>query len=150
MAGPTQPSQTGAFQQLPFIAVLSGSNEVPPVASGGTGFSLLGFDPSLMTLRVLLLVSNLRQATVAHIHLGRPRENGPIVLFLFGPSAPMDIGAPTVLTNASFTAANLTGPLTGMPLSVLAQQIMAGNAYVNVHTVTHPDGEIRGQILRRS
>jgi hypothetical protein len=150
MAGQSFPSQLGALQQFPWMAVLTGANEVPPTGSAGTGLALLGFDPGLTALRVLLLVSNLRQAMVAHIHIGRPGENGPIVLFLFGPVAPMDIGAPTVLTNGTFTAANLTGPLMGMPLSVLAQQIMAGNAYVNVHTVAHPNGEIRGQIVRRA
>jgi len=146
MAGLPQP---GAVQQLQFTANLSGAMEVPPVASGGQGIAMLGFDPTLTTLRVWLGVSNVRQVTVAHIHVGRPGQNGPIVLFLYGPAPARDIGAPTVLTNAAFTRANLTGPLAGMPLSVLAQQIRSGNAYVNVHTVANPNGEIRGQIIRQ-
>lgn len=110
---------------------------------------MLVFDTALSALRVGLVVSNLRQVREAHIHVGSPGENGPIVLFLYGPAAPLDITAPTVLTNGTFTAANLTGPLIGMPLSVLAQQMLAGNAYVNVHTVANPGGEIRGQIRFR-
>lgn len=140
---------TTQFGLMQFQATLSGAMEVPPVSSPGAGVSVLSFDPALSALRVGLVVSNLRQVREAHIHLGRPGENGPIVLFLYGPAIPVDIGAPTALTNGTFTAANLTGPLRGMPLSVLAQQIMAGNAYVNVHTVAHPAGEIRGQILFR-
>jgi hypothetical protein len=140
----------GAPQQFQFMATLSGSMEVPPEVSTGSGLAWLGLDPTLTALRVLLAVSNLNQTTVAHIHLGRPGQNGPIVLFLFGPSAPMNIGAPTALTNATFTAANLTGPLAGMPLSVLAQQMLAGNTYVNVHTVAHPNGEIRGPVVLKS
>ena len=147
MAGMTQPM---AMQQFQFGATLSGAMEVPPVVSTGSGLALLAFDPGVTALRVVLAVSNLRQVREAHIHIGRPGENGPIVLFLFGPSTPVDIGASATLTNAAFTAANLTGPLAGMPLSVLAQQVLSGNAYVNVHTVAHPAGEIRGQILRRS
>lgn len=146
MAGQTQPSPTGATPLFQFMATLSGSMEVPPEVSTGSGVALLGFDPTLTRLPVLLVVSNLRQATVAHIHLGRPGQNGPIVLFLFRPAMPMDIGASRVLTNAVFTAADLTGPLTGMPLSVLAQ-MAAGNTYVNVHTVAHPNGEIRGPVV---
>lgn len=141
--------QSGALQQLRFTATLSGAMEVPPVVTGGQGIALLEFDPSLTMLRVGLAVSNLRQATVAHIHIGRPGQNGPIVLFLYGPAPAMDIGATVVLTNAAFTATNLTGPLAGMPLSVLAQQMLAGNAYVNVHTVANPNGEIRGQVIRQ-
>lgn len=142
-------TQMGQMQPLQFRATLTGAMEVPPVPSTGVGVSVLSFDPTLTSLRVGLVVSNLRQAMVAHIHLGRPGENGPIVLFLFGPVSPMDIGAPTVLTSQSFTATNLTGPLTGMPMSVLAQQMRAGNTYVNVHTVAHPNGEIRGPVVPR-
>lgn len=149
LAGQTQSSPLAALLQFQFISSLSDASEVPPVASSGTGLALFGFDPGLTKLRVVLVVANIRQVTVAHIHLGRPGQNGPIVLFLHGPSAPKDITAPTVLTNATFTAANLTGPLAGRPLSVLAQQMITGNTYANVHTVAHPDGEIRGPIVRR-
>ena len=147
MAGQTQPSPSGATPLFQFMATLSGSMEVPPVVSTGSGIALLGFDPTRTRLNVLLVVSNLRQVTAAHIHLGRPGQNGPIVLFLFRPAMPVDLGASIVLTNATFPAANLTGPLVGMPLATLAQQMMAGNTYVNVHTVAHPDGEIRGPIV---
>jgi hypothetical protein len=136
-------------QPLQFQATLTGAMEVPPVPSTGVGMGVFSFDPTLSSLRVGLVVSNLRQTMVAHIHLGRPGENGPIVLFLFGPVPPVDITAPMVLTSGTFTATNLTGPLTGMPMSVLAQQMRAGNTYANVHTVAHPNGEIRGQILPR-
>lgn len=33
-------------------------------------------------------------------------------------------------------------------LNELIEKMMAGETYVNVHTVTHPAGEIRGQINR--
>lgn len=84
--------------------------------------------------------------TQAHIHLGRPGQNGPIVAFLFG----LTFGTTTrlatirgVLTNQS-----LVGPLRGRTIQDLVREIQRGNAYVNVHTVQNPDGEIRGQITR--
>ena len=43
--------------------------------------------------------------------------------------------------------ANLEEPLEGKPVSALIDLIYSGNAYINMHTETHPDGEIRGQIM---
>jgi hypothetical protein len=62
-----------------------------------------------------------------------------------------------VVAAGTITAANLTGPLAGQPLSALVDAIEAGNTYVNAHTndgvapVTGepgdiPGGEVRGQI----
>jgi hypothetical protein len=50
------------------------------------------------------------------------------------------------LSEGTFTAANLIGPLAGQPLSALIDAIRAGNTYVNVHTEVSPGGEIRSQI----
>ena len=62
-----------------------------------------------------------------------------------------------VLVEGSFTAANLTGPLAGQPLSALIAAMDSGNAYLNFHTNDgvaptntgpgdFPGGEIRGDI----
>jgi hypothetical protein len=136
------------MQGMPFqfTAQLTGGQEVPPTGSPAVGVAGVSFDQGLQTIQVLLAVSNIMQATVAHIHVGPPGQNGPIVLFLYGPAAPMNFTQPTMLTNRSFTAANLVGPLAGQPLSALAREIARGNAYVNVHTVSFPNGEIRGQL----
>jgi len=61
----------------------------------------------------------------------------------------------------TITAAQLTGPLQGRPLSELISAMQAGNAYVNLHTNSGvagaapatgnlPAGEIRGQIVARA
>jgi CHRD domain len=49
------------------------------------------------------------------------------------------------LAKGAITSADLLGPLEGAMLSDLIDEIEAGNTYVNVHTVEHPDGEIRGR-----
>jgi hypothetical protein len=41
---------------------------------------------------------------------------------------------------------SLEGPLEGMQISDLVDLFDTGEAYVNVHTLTNPDGEIRGTI----
>jgi hypothetical protein len=47
------------------------------------------------------------------------------------------------------TAANLEGPLKGKPLDALGQEVLLGNAYIQVNTKQHPEGELRGQMVRR-
>lgn len=44
------------------------------------------------------------------------------------------------------TDEDLVGPLAGMTLEDLVALIESGDAYVNVHTVANPGGEIRGQV----
>jgi hypothetical protein len=124
-------------------AVLSGDSEVPAVDSEGRGLAI--FNLSEDGIRFKLVVRGIDEVTQAHIHLGAPGENGPVVAFLFG----FFEGGVTqngLLAKGNITEADLVGPLAGQPLSALADAIRSGNAYVNVHTVDHPGGEIRGQI----
>jgi len=51
-----------------------------------------------------------------------------------------------VLAEGVITADNLSGPLAGASLEDLLDHLRDGNAYVNVHTLQFPAGEVRGQI----
>jgi hypothetical protein len=133
---------------LTFTAPLLGIREVPPVMTPGSGNAQVTFLQGDAAMQVFLTVQNMRQVTLAHIHLGMPGENGPIVVNLFQNPQGIDAIQPTFLTNQTFTAQNLVGPLAGMSLSSLMTEVLRGNTYVNVHTITHPDGEIRGQLWR--
>jgi hypothetical protein len=86
---------------------------------------------------------------MAHIHLGPVGETGPVVVWLY-PDGPPPQEIPGrfdgVLAEGTITSENLVGPLAGATLADLIDEIQAGNAYVNVHTVQNPPGEIRGQI----
>lgn len=44
------------------------------------------------------------------------------------------------------TADKLEGPMAGKQISELITAITNGETYVNIHTESHPNGEIRGQI----
>jgi hypothetical protein len=89
----------------------------------------------------LLKVTNINSVIGAHIHSGSAKQNGPIVLFLFG--NPSMSGPPTgkvngLLSKGNSTATDLKGPLAGKQLSDLVNLIKSGNAYVNVHTTQNP------------
>jgi hypothetical protein len=136
---------------------LQGSHENPANESQGQGQAILKVSEDLTSVSYKLIASNIDNVVQAHIHIGSPTVNGPVVVFLYG-VAPSGGGRHDgVLSEGTFTASNLVGPLAGHPLSDLLDEIAAGNAYVNVHTNdgvaptnTGPGdlaaGEVRGQI----
>lgn len=111
-----------------FKADLKGSQEVPPNDSKGTGAAELSYDPATKTLSWKVTYSGLSgQATAAHIH--GPAERGkdaPPMIKLENPASPIQGSAK--LTDAQ------------------AKALAAGKLYINVHTVEHKSGEIRGQV----
>jgi hypothetical protein len=69
-----------------------------------------------------------------------------VIVSLF--SGPQKAGSFTgVLAKGAITEADLTGPMAGKTFQDLAAMVLAGQTYVNVHTVANPNGEIRGQIV---
>jgi hypothetical protein len=123
-----------------FTARLTGAEQVPRVTTDAQGFSSfqLSHDASRMTYR--LTWSRLSDVSGAHIHQGASGQNGPVVVDLMKGTVTADG------VSGSFTAADLSGPLAGHTLLDLAALMRRGDAYVNVHTAAHPDGEIRGQL----
>ena len=96
-----------------------------------------------------MMVASLEDVTMAHIHLAPAGENGPPVVWLYPSRPPMlMIGGETngLLSQGTITENDLVGPLTGGTLEDLLAEMLMGRTYVNVHTIEHPAGEIRGQI----
>ena len=134
---------------------LNGDTEVPANASRAAGQAVFQLSPDGTSLDYRLIVANLDNPVAAHIHIGPPGVNGPVVAFLFGPAPAGGGTANGVLAEGTITAANLVGPLAGQPFPVLIDALNSGNAYVNVHTNDGvppagtgpgdlPGGEIRG------
>jgi hypothetical protein len=134
---------------------LNGDTEVPANASRAAGQAVFKLSKDGTSLDYRLIVANLDNPIAAHIHVGPPGVNGPVVAFLFGPAPAGGGTANGVLAEGTITAANLVGPLAGQPFSVLIDALNSGNAYVNVHTNDGvppagtgpgdlPGGEIRG------
>jgi hypothetical protein len=132
-----------------FTAQLTGSQEVPPVQTKATGQATFKLSQDGKSLDYNLSAANLTNITMAHIHLGLPGKNGPAAVWLY-PSHPYPETKVEkfsgVLAKGTITAKDLKGPLSGKPLQVLIKDMESGRAYVNIHTVAHPEGAIRGEI----
>jgi hypothetical protein len=132
-----------------FQAHLSGASEVPAVLTLARGQALFQVSADGSSVSYKLIVANLHDTLQAHIHVGAEGANGPVVVFLY-PSAPppqlIEGRFSGVLAEGTFTADDLRGPLADMSLQALLDEMVAGNTYVNVHTVANTGGEIRGQI----
>ena len=83
-----------------------------------------------------ITVKKIDHPILAHIHRGRPNQNGPIVVPLTPPSSG-DPGASS-------------GCVTVDP--ALARAILSHphRYYANVHTTAFPNGAVRGQLFARS
>jgi hypothetical protein len=125
----------GAAQADPvsFQVRLSGAQCVPPVDTTGSGTADLTFDPATRVVAWKIPYSGLTSpSTMAHFHgPAKQGQNAPPVIWLS--------------TQGSPPANPMTGSATLTPEQ--AQQFSAGEWYVNVHTQSHPAGEIRGQVI---
>jgi uncharacterized membrane protein YgcG len=154
-AGPSSP--TSSPSDKIFSARLTGDREVPPVDTDATARIRLIANSQQDGLDYRLSVSNINGLiTGAHIHKGSATTNGPIVANLniggtFASASAGNGGASTsTSTGGTITSADLKGPLTGKQITDLIKLIEDGQAYANVHTRQHPNGEIRGQLSSSS
>jgi hypothetical protein len=141
-----------------YSASLTGDAEIPKVntqASGEARFesnaqaAALGDSAAAASsgsdMSYEINVQNIAEVTAAHIHMGKSDENGPIVVTLFKPETPTgEINGELVI--GTLSAQDLEGILEGKQISELVDLFDRGEAYVNVHTVKNPNGEIRGAI----
>jgi hypothetical protein len=154
----------GTTQPNNLRAVLKSFNQVPSVLapSSGTFEAQINGDG---TISYALTYMNMTSSVLyAHIHFGAGRTNGGIMVFLCGGgptpvTCPASSGTSPVTVKGTLTAADVsTLPSSsgdsvipqGIPpgdLAGMIQAIRSGNAYVNVHTMNFPGGEIRGQVI---
>ena len=139
---------------------LKGEHEVPARETNAQGQAIMKVSADGQSISFKLIASNIENVIAAHIHVGAEGVNGPVVVFLFGTVASGGGRHDGILSEGTFTAADFTGPLAGMPFSALLAAMAAGNTYVNVHTNDgvaptntgpgdFPGGEVRGQIVRK-
>ena len=160
-----------AAATIPFSAILSPANEVPPTASTGSGTAILDLDVAAHTLRVQISFSGLVPTappgapvgtTAAHIHCCLPSS------FATGVNAGVATTTPTfanfplgVLAGTYDNTLNLTlassynpafvtlvGGSVATAETTLINGLLGGLTYLNVHTSAFPGGEIRGFVVQ--
>lgn len=128
---------------------LSGDEEVPATDSRATGQAIFKINSDETEIRYKLIVGNIQNVLMAHIHVAPAGANGGIVVWLY-PSAPppalIEGRTQGVLAEGVITDEDVVGDLEGLGVAGLLAEIRAGNTYVNVHTLQVGSGEIRGQI----
>jgi hypothetical protein len=127
------PSSAGATT-FRLMAILNGSQQVPPTRSNSFGIAFVDFDDATGQLRISLTLGlsplTLQGAqTAAHIQgPALPGQNGPILFDL-------PLGSFGGINRPTFTLTSAQGA-----------DLLAGRLYVNIRTTAFPEGEIRGQI----
>jgi CHRD domain len=152
------PSSVANAIPITFEATLAGANEVPPVASLGTGLATVILDAAAETLQINVTFSGLTSNTMAaHIHCCAPLGTNAGV----ATTVPAFPGFPLGVTSGTYSSQvfDLTQPLIYNPAFVTLQGgtiagaeaaliagIEGGLTYLNIHTVNFGGGEIRGQL----
>lgn len=146
---PAAASMAAQMAVQSFRAHLSGDEEVPAVDTRATGQTVFRLSKDGAELSYRLIVANIEDVMMAHIHLAPAGENGAVAVWLYpdGPPPQLIEGRVSgVLATGTITEADLVGPLAGGTMEDLVAELREGGAYVNVHTVANPGGEVRGQI----
>jgi CHRD domain len=142
----------------PFVAALSGFNEIGGVGAGETGAILsngrgslhLDLNRQAHTVEFWLNYSGLSSpVTVAHIHFGKVHVAGGVIVFFCGGGGQGDCPASGPV-HGMITAGNVQAiasqNVTAGDFDALEDALTTNTAYANVHTSNFPAGEIRGQI----
>jgi CHRD domain len=137
----TMKSMKMSGKGMTFYAKLSGKNVVPPVKTEASGSAKFTFSEKGDMMHYVLNLKNIDSVSMAHIHHAAKGENGSIAVWLFK-------GKVVSVKNGVLSKGDITGK--DINLDSLKTWMQNGDAYVLVHTVKHPDGEIRGQIHESS
>jgi CHRD domain len=97
----------------------------------------------------VLIAANIENITMAHIHVDDGAIVGPIVVWLYPRTPPLQLipgRFDGILAKGTITASDLVGIMAGMTINDLVNKMNEGLTYVVIHTSQHPPGEIRAFI----
>jgi hypothetical protein len=130
-------------QNEKYRAKLDGDNEIPPVNT--TSEAVINFKTKGDAMTWKMNVTGFKDATGANIIKGKIGQSKDVVVDLLKVSKHSD--NPKGMTmRGNITASGLTGSLNGKTLDDLKTAMASNDTFVNIHTKTHPDGEIAGMI----
>ncbi|HXR80335.1 MAG TPA: CHRD domain-containing protein, partial [Saprospiraceae bacterium] len=114
-----------------FDLSLTGNQEVPEVVTPGSGLGMVTIRPDLDQLDYYIVFDQLSSPPVAaHFHQAEAGLNGNVVLNLSDSISNNFIKGSSTFSLYAFNT------------------LLQGGYYINVHTLNHSDGEIRGQIQK--
>lgn len=126
-----------------FRATLNGDQETPPVSTAATGSALFLLSEDASSLLFALTTNGIDQSQIsaAHIHVAPVGTPGPIIF-------PLANGPFASPLQGRLDAADLQpDPDIGVNnFGDFVDRLRAGDTYINVHTIAHSGGELRGQI----
>ena len=143
------PGMGQAHLQRNFRTHLTGAEEVPAVDTRAQGQATFKLNKEGNAIEYKLIVANIENVLMAHIHNAPAGDNGGVVVWLY-PAAPppqlIEGSFNGVLAEGTITEDDFVGTLAGQSMDDLLELMRSGNTYVNVHTTQNPAGEVRGQI----
>lgn len=134
----------GAADKVELGAQLSGEEQMPPVYdTEATGRATFRLGRNGTELQHELVLNNIKDVVQVHVHCAEEGANGPIGVTLYnGPSVTIN----GVLTQGPLTAPDSDNGCGWDSLAGMVSDMRFGGTYINVHTLNHLPGEIRGQI----
>ena len=128
LVGVTALAALAPAQTFPFLARINSAQEVPVNLSPATGLGFVAVEPAAGTVTYREVYQNLSSGeSAAHIH---------------GFSAP---GVNSGVQHVQALGTLKCGVWAGLTPAMIGQ-VLAGNAYFNIHSIFFGGGEIRGQI----
>jgi hypothetical protein len=120
-----------------FTINLNGQQEVPPVVTTAKGSGIVSIDRDGNNAHFMIVTDGL-VPSAGHFHKQVIGQNGPVVFDL----------EPYYNNGGTFGYWRFSDPVTPFTLAI-ANAFNKDSIYANVHTTANPNGEIRGQVIRR-
>jgi len=118
--------------------ILTGGQEVPPVATATNGSVSMTYDTIGGDFTIKITVNGLMTTDITgfHIHDAPVGVNGAVIVDLGATMFFADTGSNTITAEGTAPFPNVN-----------ATDLLAGDCYVNVHTTANPSGELRAQLI---
>ena len=146
--------------QVIYTTTLAGSAEVPPNASPGVGTATITYSPATSIMSLSMSFSGITVATTsAHIHCctsstmnaGVATQTPGFIGFPAGVTAGTYGNTFDMTLSGSYNPAFVT---TSGGLEAALQRLLdamgSGTAYLDIHSVPFPGGELRGNLVEQS
>ncbi len=112
-----------------FFGMLQGSQQVPPITTNAQGWVVASLSKNKETVNVWAVFRGLSGvATAAHFHKAA-----------MGMSGGVEANLSTNISGNTIVAT--------LPAATFADDLIAGNIYLNIHTAAFPNGELRAQMM---